>query len=177
MKKLVVVAAVLWAAQAFAQTPASSPAPAVSGTITSGIQQFDNTTNSSKLTEYRNLRDDFYVPGIGLSANDIRTGWFFDVSGRNVTRDDQTILAAGGRPGVWDVRAEWIGIPHNSSHKAVTPFIRQAPGLFEVPATVPITFKKLATSTPNNLSLVDRSVFENRRSAPVRFAATISAIS
>ena len=48
--------------------------------------------------------------------------------------------SAGG-----SVKADWVETPHNFSNKAVTPYIQGTPGLFTVPATVPITFKKLAT--------------------------------
>jgi len=149
MKKLIAIAAVFWAAPALAQTQTPPPAPAVevSGSITQGVQQLDNTTNSSKLTEYRDLRDDFYLPNVRFSVKNPRTGWFFDVTGTNVSRSDQTIVAAGGRPGAWNLAVDWTGIPHNYSNKALTPYIRRGPGLFEVPATVPITFKKLATSS------------------------------
>lgn len=156
MKKVIAILAVFSAAPTFAQTPPQSPPPAVeiSGSITPGVQQLENTTNSSKLTEYRDVRDNFYLSKVTFLANDPRTGWFFDLSGANVSRDDQTILAEGGRPGVWNFRGNWVEVPHNYSNKAVTPYIRRGPGLFEVPATVPITFKRLATSAADAASVV-----------------------
>ena len=148
MKRVVALLAAVGAAPAFAQTPQVPPPPAVeiAGSLTPGVQQLDNTANSSKLTEYRDLRDDFYLERVTFSARDRGTGWFFDLSGANVSRNDQSILAEGGRPGVWNVQARWVGVPHNFSNKAVSPYIRRGPGLFEVPGTAPITFKKLATS-------------------------------
>ncbi len=153
MKTLITTLAVLCAAPALAQTlataPARPPAPArgveISGSLTPGIQQIDNSSNSSKLTEYRDFRDDFFLSRVTFLVNDATSGWFVDLSGTNVSRDDQTILARAGRPGVWRLQADWTEVPHNYSNKAVTPYIRRGPGLFEVPATVPITFKKLAT--------------------------------
>lgn len=149
MKKLITIAAILWAAPALCQTQAPAPRPAVevSGSITQGIQQLDNTTNSSKLTEYRDFRDSFYFPKMTFSVTDPLTGVFFDLRGTNVSRNDQTIVAAGGRPGAWNVAVDWTGTPHRYSNKALTPYIRRGPGLFEVPATVPITFKKLGTGS------------------------------
>ncbi|OFW08422.1 MAG: hypothetical protein A3H96_21205 [Acidobacteria bacterium RIFCSPLOWO2_02_FULL_67_36] len=150
MKKLITLAAALWAAPVLAQTqatPAPTPAVQTSGSIVSGVQQVDNTTNSSKLTEYRDLQDSFYVPALTFGARHQRTGVFFDLSGANVSRADQTILASAGRPGAWNAQVSWIGVPHNYSNRAVTPYIRRGPGLFEVPATVPITFKKLGTGS------------------------------
>ena len=137
------------AAPLAAQTPTPPPTPPpavqISGSITTGIQQFDNSTGSSKLTEYRDFKDDLYLPSVTFSARDTRTGWFFDVRAVNVSRNDQTLRASGGRPGAWALEAAWTEIPHTLSNKAVTPYIARAPGRLEVPATAPITFKKLAT--------------------------------
>lgn len=149
MRPFITAAAILWALPSFAQAPAPAPGPPdvqVSGTLTSGVQQVDNTTNSSKLTEYRDLQDNVYLPSIALGVRSMRTGWFFDLRGTDVTRDDQTILVTAGRPGAWQFDGNWIGVPHNFSNKAVTPYITRGPGLLGVPATIPITFKKLATS-------------------------------
>ncbi len=152
MRRIIVTLAVLCAAPAFAQTPpppapsAAAPAsPRVGGSVTTGVQQFDNSSNSSKLGEYRDLRDDFFLPNASISGSNAATGWFFNLSAFNLTRDDQTILARGGRPGAWSFQADWHETPHNFSNKAVTPYIRRGPGLLELPATVPIAFKKLAT--------------------------------
>ena len=79
--------------------------------------------------------------------------------GREVEcRDDQTILASAGRTGAWGFDVSWVGTPHNYSNKAVTPYVQRAPGLFEVGANVPITFKKLGTAaadTPGVLASDD----------------------
>lgn len=154
MKKLITIAAILWAIPGYAQTPpaAGSPPPGgttVSGSIAPALQQFDNTTNSSKLSEYRDLRDGFYLPRVTFNATNPATGLFFDLNGSNVSRDDQTILASAGSLGAWGIEASWLGVPHNYSNKAVTPYVQRAPGVFEVAATVPITFKKLATAAPD----------------------------
>ena len=150
MKKLLILMAALVAAPAFAQTttPAPSPAPAgstVSGGITTGVLGVDNSTSSSKLTEYRDLRDNMTLPRLTLSFSN-GAGWFFDLQGRDVARDDQTILAEAGQAGRWNVMVNWVEVPHNLSNKAVTPYIQRSPGVFGLPATVPITFKKLATA-------------------------------
>jgi MtrB/PioB family decaheme-associated outer membrane protein len=146
------MAAVLAAVPALAQAPAAAPqqpVPAqtveVSGSITSGVQTFDSNTNSAKFTEYRDLRDSFYLPRVTFALNDRATGWYFNMSAVNPTRADQTLLFDGGRPGEWHLRAHWVETPHNFSNEAQIPFIQRGPGLFTVPTTVPITFKKLAT--------------------------------
>lgn len=146
--RLIVLCAMLCAAEAFGQTTSTPPtAPVeVTGSVTSGVQQLDNSTNSAKLTEYRDLRDNVFLPEVSLSMSDRAAGWYFDVRGVNVSRDDQTLRAEAGSFGRWSLTADWVETPHNFSNKAVTPYIQRAPGLFTVPATVPITFKKLATA-------------------------------
>lgn len=164
MKKLITMAAVLFAAPTLARAQAQSPAPAlgrnveISGSIMPGAQQFDTTTNSSKLTEYRDVRANIYLPSMTFSVRNLRSGWFVDLKGRNLSRHDQTILVEGGRPGAWDLQMNWIGVPHNYSNKALTPYTAAAAGRFEVPATVPLTLKKLGTAaadTPGVLASDD----------------------
>ena len=56
-----------------------------SGQVTTGLQQLDNTTNSSKFTEYRDLRDNLYVFDWRFSASS-PAGLFLDLTGANVSR-------------------------------------------------------------------------------------------
>jgi MtrB/PioB family decaheme-associated outer membrane protein len=160
MKHVISLLAILGATTAYAQTP-PQPAPAqattgtqVTGAVMPGVQQIDNSTNSSKFTEYRDSRDQFFLPRLALSIAEPTRGLFFTLSGSNVSRRDQTILIETGRAGVWNVQADWNEVPHNFSNKAVTPYNERAPGLFEVPATVPITFKKLATAAADTAGVL-----------------------
>lgn len=153
MTRLIVLCAFLIVtANAFAQTaPPAAQATAASpveltGSITQGAQHLDNSTNSSKFTEYRDLRNNYFLPSVSVAMTDRAGGWYFNGSGVNVSRDDQTIRAEAGAFGRWSLRAGWVEIPHNFSNKALTPYIQREPGLFTVPATVPITFKKLGTA-------------------------------
>lgn len=151
MTRLIALCAILSATQAFAQTvPPAPQAPAspveVTGSITQGAQQLDNSARSSKLTEYRDLRNNYFLPAVSVSMTDRAAGWYFDMNGVNVSRDDQTIRAEAGAFGRWSLKVGWVEIPHHFSNKALTPYIQRSPGLFTVPATVPITFKKLATA-------------------------------
>jgi MtrB/PioB family decaheme-associated outer membrane protein len=161
MKKLLALVVLLGATPASGQSPQAltpPPTPAtgveITGSVTSGVQQVENASNSSKLTEYRDLQDNFYLPKLQFAATDRARGWFFDLSGTNVSRDDQTILAELGRPGAWRVQADWVEVPHNFSNKAATPYIQRSPGLFTVPATVPVTFKKLATAAADTAGVL-----------------------
>ena len=156
MRIIIAILAVLAAVPGAAQTPAATlgPATETSGSVTTGVQQVDNSTNSSKFTEYRDLKDTFYVPRIVFSINDPGRGVSFDLRAANVSRDDQTIFAEGGRSGVWRAGVTWVEVPHHYSTRAVTPYIRRAAGLFELPATIPITFKKLATAAGDTASVL-----------------------
>ncbi len=156
MKKMFAVLAVCVTAPALAQTPApkATPPVTVTGSVTQGVQQIDNNSNSSKFTEYRDLKDAYVVPGLAFDAFDTGTGWYFTLGGVNVGRADQTIRAAMGATGRWRLFADWNETPHNYSNKALTPYTQTAPGLFEVPATIPVTFKKLATAAADTAGVV-----------------------
>lgn len=121
-----------------------APAVQTSGRVSMGLLQLDNSSNSSKLTEYRDLRDNFYLFEAGLDLQN-RNGLFVDFSGANVSRQDQSLRLAVGDLGLWRLDVRWNEIPHNLSNKAETPYIVRAPGLFEVPQTMAIPFKKLNT--------------------------------
>ena len=141
-----VIAALLAApAVAAAQQPAPSPV-VVSGSISAGTLQIDNDTNSSKLIEYRDLADRAFVPRLTLNLLDTRNGRFAEFSGSDLSLRDQSLFARGGVAGIWRFDVDWVDIPHDFSNKAQTPFNRRSPGLFDVPANVPITFKRLATA-------------------------------
>jgi len=143
MTRCIMMLAAFWAAPAFGQTTPATPPSGVqiSGSFMPGVQQVRNDTNSSKLSEYRDFRDSFYLSGLTFGASDGRTGRYFDLAAVNVGRLDQTLRAVGGRAGAWKVLVDWTDTPHLFSNKAVTPYIDRGGGLLEVPATVPITFK------------------------------------
>lgn len=149
MRRIIVLVAIFGTAPVYAQSPtqpAASTPVEITGSVTTGVQQVDNSTNSSKLTEYRDLRDNFYVPRLSFSVTSPKTGWFFAFNGTDVSRDDQTLILDAGKPGQWRLSGAWNEVPHNFSNKAMTPYIQRGAGLLTVPATIPITFKKLATS-------------------------------
>jgi MtrB/PioB family decaheme-associated outer membrane protein len=132
----------------------AGPAVLVAGAVSSAARQVDNDTNSSKLTEYRDLSDRPFVPRLTLAAVDTRNGWFAEFSGANVSLRDQTLFARGGVAGVWRAGVEWSELPHNFSNKAQTPYFQRAPGLLEVPAHVPITFKRLGTAAADTAGVL-----------------------
>jgi MtrB/PioB family decaheme-associated outer membrane protein len=148
---LVLGAAFLLSSAAAAQ---ETPPVAVSGSITTGARQVDSDTTSSKLTEYRDLRDTALVPRLTFELFDSRSGQLFEFSGTNIGLNDQTLSLRGGTLGLWRASVDWSDVPHNFSNKAQTPYIRRGAGLFEVPANVPITFKRLATAAADAPNVV-----------------------
>lgn len=157
MKRHTLFTALLLLVPAFlaAQTPPAAPASViVTGSIAAGGRQTDNDTNSSKLGEYRDLRDRAFLPGLTFNVLDRRNGRYAEFSGLNLGLRDQNIIGRAGAAGRWRLTADWTEIPHNYSNKAQTPYSRSAPGVFEVPSNVPITFKKLATAAADTAAVL-----------------------
>jgi MtrB/PioB family decaheme-associated outer membrane protein len=121
----------------------------VTGSIGAGGRTVENDTNSSKLTEYRDLDDQPILPDLRLNVFNKTTGWFLDVRSTNPNLEDRRIQARAGRLGTWSLGVDWTGIPHNFSNKAQTPYVSTGTGQLEVPSNVPITFRRLATSGPD----------------------------
>jgi MtrB/PioB family decaheme-associated outer membrane protein len=137
---------------ALAQAPAAKATPGASGTITVGVQQVENSTNSSVLTEYRDLRDG-RTPLAFTYGTKSANGLYFSVAGADVTRRDQSLGVAAGKPGVWKLKATWDELPHDLSLKARSPYTSSSPGVLDVPQTMAITFKKLATGASDAASV------------------------
>jgi MtrB/PioB family decaheme-associated outer membrane protein len=148
MRRTLVVIGVLVAGPTLvaAQTPAAPPPVLITGSISAGTFQVSNDTNSSKLTEYRDLSERAFVPRLTLNLVDTGTGRSVEFSGSNLGRRDQSLFARAGEPGAWRLGVDWADTPHNFSNRAQTPYNRRGPGYFDVPANVPITFKRLATA-------------------------------
>jgi MtrB/PioB family decaheme-associated outer membrane protein len=111
---------------------------AVSGHVTAGVQQIDLEPNSSKFNEYRDIGNGGYLYSVGLDALDSEKGYFLELDGKNVGREDQNLQFGTGRYGLWNFDFEWDEIPHRLSNKAQTPFNQAGSGLYVVPATVPL---------------------------------------
>lgn len=146
MTRLVALWALLFAAPSavLAQT---QPADRTTGYFTSAARLFDNNTNSSKFTEYRDLRDpdNVYVSAVRLDVLSLR-GLFLGLVGADVSRRDQSIRFAAGRVGAWRFDAAWCETPHFLSNKAQSPYLVRGPGLLEVPEAIVMPFKRLNTT-------------------------------
>jgi MtrB/PioB family decaheme-associated outer membrane protein len=145
MHRLSRVAAVLLMAPMVALAQERRPTE-LSGTISTGFQQVNNDTDSSKFTEFRDIRNDLQVFRLSLDLLSPDSGRFLQISAADLTRNDQHLQLRAGRFGVFRFDADWNEVPQNLSNRAQSPFIRRGPGLFEVPATSPTPLRRLATA-------------------------------
>lgn len=152
MRRLVALLTVASAAPALAPAQDTS-AVRTSGRLSSGVQQLDNNTNSSKFTEYRDLRDNVYLLDFGLDVLNPQ-GLFFDLAGTNVSRRDQRLRLTAGDVGTWRFDLAWNEIPHLLSNKAQSPYLEREPGRLEVPQTMLIPFRRLATAAADAPSVL-----------------------
>jgi len=130
---------------ASAQGGAVKATPAASGgQVTLGVQQTDNSTNSSVFTEYTDLRTGRTPLAFTYQAKSA-SGFYLNAAGADVTRRDQSLGLAFGLPGVWRLKATWDELPHDLSHKAQSPYTSATPGMLDVSQTMAIQFKKLGT--------------------------------
>jgi MtrB/PioB family decaheme-associated outer membrane protein len=123
------------------------------GSITTGVQQVENNTNSSKLSEYRDLEGTSVPLAFRLRSFN-QTGWFLEVSGTDVTRADRDLSLTVGKPGGFRIDALWSELPHNLSNKAVTPYTSLTSGRLDVAQTMAIPFKRLATAAADAPSVL-----------------------
>jgi MtrB/PioB family decaheme-associated outer membrane protein len=137
--------AALWAQEAEVET---------STAVELGVQQVDVDTNSSKFNEYRDLRDGFLLEALRFDLFDNRLGRYLELRGTNVSRDDQSVGLRTGRLGRWSLDFDWNETPHLLSNKAQTPFIDRGNGLFVLPGTAQIPFKKLQTTAADAPNVV-----------------------
>jgi MtrB/PioB family decaheme-associated outer membrane protein len=149
------IACLTLAAAPMLATAQSAPAPAADaagrGTITIGVQGTDNSSNSSVFTEYRDLRNG--KTPLGFTYQKHAGGTYFSLAGADVTRRDQSLGLAAGRPGVWRLSATWDELPHDLSHTAKSVLTETAPGTLDASSTMAITFKKLATGASDAASV------------------------
>lgn len=141
MKKLI---ALLLVGAASVATAQDTSAFRMKGRISLMPQAIDNATNSSKLSEYRDLQDTRFPLFFDLQGTR-GTRYFVDAHGSNITKKDQRISVSAGRWGGWRVDLGWNELPHNRSNKAATPYAYNGSGLLDAAQVIPITFKRLNT--------------------------------
>lgn len=141
MKKLIAFLLVGAASVAAAQ---DTSAFRTSGRMSLMPQLIDNSTNSSKLSEYRDLEDARFPLFFDVQGSR-GSRYFMQATGSNITKKDQSLGLSVGRWGGWHVDLGWDELPHNRSNKAVSPYRYDGNGRLDAGAVVPITFKRLAT--------------------------------
>lgn len=103
-----------------------------SGGFKAGVQAVDNTNNSSKFNEYRDIDDGVYLYDLNFETLDKNSGLFLELGGKNISRDDESARLGIGSYGTWRLQFDRNEIPHNISNKAMTPFIERGDGLYTV---------------------------------------------
>lgn len=124
----------------------------LTGHATPGGQVVKNSTGSSKFTEFRNLRDGFYLYDLGLDVLDAESGRFVELHSKDLLRDDQNINARIGVFGKVRLGLDWDQTPHRLSNNASTPYMYRGDGLYEVPTTVSGITKALVPTGSQQLA-------------------------
>lgn len=111
-----------------------------SGEIKVGAQSIgNNDANSSKFKEYRDIREGFNIYKLNIEGVDTQTGRYLEFKGKDLIRDDKSIMFRIGGYGKWGIEVEWDETPHLLSNKAKTPYNYQGSGLYTVPTNAGAT--------------------------------------
>jgi hypothetical protein len=102
-----------------------------------GLQGVDGG-DSARFNQYRDVTDGLHLYRVRWFGQQLDSGHFLDVIGRNLARDDQDLYLAFGASGVWQARIDYSGIPGRLTYDAMSPYRYQGNGLFTVPAHVNI---------------------------------------
>lgn len=113
------------------------------GTLNIEARRVEVDPESSKYNEYSDIRNGFPRYKLGVETVDPGSGFFLDLKGRNLLRDDQSVRLAVGNRGLWSLVLNREETPHNLSFKAKTPYINQGGGLFTVATPVGIPNENL----------------------------------
>src|SRR3990172_7453373 len=102
-----------------------------SGYVEPGFQ-VTNDPDSSKFNEYRDIVTGPYLYNFELETLDAEKGYFAEMEGSTLFRNDQNIGATFGKYGRWNFNMQWDETPHLLSNKAQTPYVYRGGGLYEV---------------------------------------------
>lgn len=121
------------------------------GEFSMEARQVEVDPESSKFNEYSDTRNGFPHYKLGLNLLDTGSGLYFDLRGKNILRDDQSLRLGFGKYGAWSVVLDRDELPHNLSFKAKTPYNNLGNGLYAVDSTVGLSTRSL---TPTAAQLV-----------------------
>lgn len=165
LRQIILCAILLLAAAPLAaQTPGALTAGALQpgGTfqanneVVIGARAADDDNESAKFHQYRDLVDGLYLHSLRYLLFAPATARFFEATGSNVGRDDQSVTLRGGRYGTWTAVADWQQLPHRLSNHAFSPYTYQGGGVFTVPGVVGIL-----TTTADNVNFLPADMLEN----------------
>lgn len=111
---------------------------------TIGAMLVDNSSDSSKLNEYRDLRSGLYLDRLFYSIDDAVTGRFLDFTGNRLTRDDADARLEFGNFGApdrqrtrgWSVDVKINRTPHLLGNDARTPYQYLGNGRYQVDRSI-----------------------------------------
>lgn len=112
--------------------------------VSIGAMLVDNSSDSSKLNEYRDLRSGLYLDRLFYSIDDAVTGRFLDFTGNRLTRDDADARLEFGsfggpdreRTRGWTIDAKFNRTPHLLSNSARTPYQYLGNGRYQVDRSI-----------------------------------------
>lgn len=112
----------------------------------------DVNAESAKLNEYGDIRNGFPLYNLGIDVHSPRSGFFLNIDGKRLLRDDQSMRLGLGKLGLWSFVLDRNETPHNLSLKAQTPFLDQGNGIYSLAGTAPIPNKHLAPTAAQLLA-------------------------
>ncbi|HVS14727.1 MAG TPA: MtrB/PioB family decaheme-associated outer membrane protein [Thermoanaerobaculia bacterium] len=123
-----------------------APSVQTEGEVQLGVEQIDVDSNSSKFNEYRDLGDGLLLDELWFDLFDQGASRYLEVAASRVDRRDSALWLRAGTFDGWRLDVDWNRTPHLLSNQARSPYDDKGGGLFEVPANIPIDFKKLQTT-------------------------------
>ncbi|HMK24177.1 MAG TPA: MtrB/PioB family outer membrane beta-barrel protein [Terriglobales bacterium] len=110
---------------------------------------FDPRLSTSKLNEYRDVRDGFYVPRLDLRSDKIfGTRFYAALQSQKAIYRDQSYLLTFGEYGKFRLQFRYDEIPHIYSNTTRTLYTETAPGVWSFPAAIRAS---LQAAAPANL--------------------------
>lgn len=155
------VGVLLIPAAAFGQEPQPAAEPGARGFIEFGVRQFwgdvygrpdlpfQPALNTSKLNEYRNITNGFFVRRADVNLeNTLPPGYFLHFQTESTLLKDQAFLVTFGRVGKYKVLFRWDQTPHIFTNTAQTLYRQTSPGVFTLPADIRSSLVTDPTSLP-----------------------------
>jgi MtrB/PioB family decaheme-associated outer membrane protein len=116
------------AAQSPTPAPAAAPQPSVAadaGRVDFGLRGTTFSGDGARYERYRDLGDGLFLERVRWTGE--RQGWFLDLSGDHVGRDDQRVTGSVVRPGRLKASLTWDRIPMLLSRTTRTLFDASSP--------------------------------------------------